>query len=688
MNDKNSEVLGHLDGIIDSELRGWLIVDKQAASDELTLIIENVSSESTQEKDDSDELVDFPGSIEIEENEDVLGLVPRVYDRPDVKLVHGCDLNTGFKYDLKSLDKNKTYRITVLHERTGFNFNDIILRYSPAVSGWVEHLGLTFFPEYYRYTYRLEYLTNKEAFQHYLSVGIYDELNPSPWFKSEYFIENYPESFEGSEPSIIAYLNSERSLDTKPCEQFDPKYYSETYQDLDVTKGLLCHYTKNGHREGRKPIRRVVPQRLVEEIDLVSDIDPSLVRAKSGLSEVIRYPTVTASTFFHELVHRKIVNKPEVVVAIPFLSIGGADLISTYVVKACIEHYGNENVLLIITDSHDISSEDWISNVENVIVMDQETQFCSFEEKVHSLHCLLGKLCPSKIVNVNSHVMWEIYKSYGKQLSEYTNLYSYLFCFDFNQDKKRVGHITDYLPHVIDCLSGVMFDNETIIGEVIDTYGFSEKNRRKLKRVYVPRPEKIPVYENSQATADEINILWCGRLSHQKRPDVLVQIASHLPEVNFKVYGPPGSSPLSQSIVNGTYSNIHYMGVYTDLGEIDFSEMRLFLNTSEWEGLPTVLIQMMSIGIPILTSDAGGIRELINDSNGWVVNNDDDVEEYVRILQCMILNDNLTQKATKGVEDITQKHSWPAFQLSLREVGILDGKNTSITSKPLKTITS
>jgi len=44
--------------------------------------------------------------------------------------------------------------------------------------------------------------------------------------------------------------------------------------------------------------------------------------------------------------------------------------------------------------------------------------------------------------------------------------------------------------------------------------------------------------------------------------------------------------------------------------------VNLFLNLSETEGLPFVLIEAISMGIPLMATDVGGCREIANQNTG------------------------------------------------------------------------
>ena len=87
------------------------------------------------------------------------------------------------------------------------------------------------------------------------------------------------------------------------------------------------------------------------------------------------------------------------------------------------------------------------------------------------------------------------------------------------------------------------------------------------------------------------------------------------------------------------------MGTYTHIEDIPLEGFDFFLYTSEWDGLPTVLIEVGARGIPVIASNVGGVSELIDESTGWLVDNFLDVQSYKQIVTSMYDSDEMQDRA-------------------------------------------
>ncbi|MBX2881884.1 MAG: glycosyltransferase family 4 protein [Granulosicoccus sp.] len=590
---------------------------------------------------------------------------PDVIDEPDS--ANQC----GFRVPLHGLEPNKVYRISVLHEKSGFDFHAEKLYYCPMVADQAPVLRKLFLPEYYRYSYRHEALSNGEAFEHYLRFGIYADLSPNPWIDCSFLRTQYADLLSQYEVAILGYLAAEAEHKVNPSRLFNTEFYAQCNPDLAGETCLLAHFVTYGHREGRQHRKLVLSDSVRREISYLGTVEPDLFKVGANVDRIERYPNLLAETYIPELIKRRFPNQPKVIVCVPFLSVGGADLISTFVLSALEERFGTENVLMLVTDRSEHSVSSWTNPSSNILFLDESQQVHGLSNRIDLLHSVIGSLSPDIVLNINSHAAWGVYVNYGKQLSRYMALNAMLFCFDYREDGLMGGYIREYLPRSIPYLNRVMCDNSTIIKDIKDMFGFADEKMQKFSTVYVPVPKSVKPLAATNFARIDAPILWIGRLARQKRPELLLEIAARMRGQKFVVYGPAGDSSVADRIMSNEIENIDYRGIYEQFDSLDLSKYSLLLNTSSWEGLPTLLIQVLATGLPVVTSSVGGISELIDDTTGWPVLNDYDPEAYLTQIRRVFLHRNeAVERSIRGLDRVGERHNWQAFTQQLDKAGI------------------
>lgn len=129
-------------------------------------------------------------------------------------------------------------------------------------------------------------------------------------------------------------------------------------------------------------------------------------------------------------------------------------------------------------------------------------------------------------------------------------------------------------------------------------------------------------------------VLCIARLAAPKRFDIFLEVANLLPEYAFFWIG-------NQQEVKEHPNNVFFLGNIPNAG-IYNSSADLFMLASDYEGLPMVILEAMSLGRPIVASNVGGIKEIVRDNqNGFVVNNV--AEEFKNKIKYILENEK-TQK--------------------------------------------
>lgn len=132
------------------------------------------------------------------------------------------------------------------------------------------------------------------------------------------------------------------------------------------------------------------------------------------------------------------------------------------------------------------------------------------------------------------------------------------------------------------------------------------------------------------------------RLSEEKRPHLWLEIAAAvreaIPQVQFLI---AGDGPLREALQRRAArpdlaGSVHFTGAVTDALHA-MADMDLLLLTSRAEGLPNVLIEAQFLGVPVVATPVGGVREIIDQgTSGWLLAGDGPsgcAEQIVRLLR-------------------------------------------------------
>lgn len=112
-------------------------------------------------------------------------------------------------------------------------------------------------------------------------------------------------------------------------------------------------------------------------------------------------------------------------------------------------------------------------------------------------------------------------------------------------------------------------------------------------------------------------VLSLSRLQEQKGIDIMIDVARRVmaarPDVRFAV---AGGGPLAD-VVPGWIRDAVLDGKFRLLGPIGTVPLHLaaadlFLLTSRWEALPISIVEAFRAGLPVVATDCGGVRELVD----------------------------------------------------------------------------
>ena len=195
------------------------------------------------------------------------------------------------------------------------------------------------------------------------------------------------------------------------------------------------------------------------------------------------------------------------------------------------------------------------------------------------------------------------------------------------------------------------------LANVKDKYDLS----KEIYQVTIPNP-CIPRLKNEfslQRNSEHV-IIGAGRLSEQKRFDVLINafglIHKQYPEYILRIYGGgPLYEDLQKLINDKHYGNIELIGDVSDVFDSE-KHAEMFVLSSDYEGIPNVLLESMGSGIPCISTDCspGGARFLLKNGEYGLIVPCGDVVALSEAIEMYILNPSIrTKYAEKALESLS-----------------------------------
>lgn len=195
------------------------------------------------------------------------------------------------------------------------------------------------------------------------------------------------------------------------------------------------------------------------------------------------------------------------------------------------------------------------------------------------------------------------------------------------------------------------------------------RSKERLQNVF---PLSIPFFQHNNlfdipgqdtartgAGSKDIDILTIADFSRVKRIDIFLNVISRLkkdfPGIRAVMLG--GKHRKSRYIKLrdqlGLTEQVSFEGVVSDVRPY-FDKSRIFVLTSEAEGLPMAMIEAMSAGLPCVVPDVGDITSIAHDGQNAFVVKPLDVEEFAEKIKHLLNNPKILNELSQNAKETIQ----------------------------------
>lgn len=176
-------------------------------------------------------------------------------------------------------------------------------------------------------------------------------------------------------------------------------------------------------------------------------------------------------------------------------------------------------------------------------------------------------------------------------------------------------------------------------------------------------PNAVVVPEENPYNRQATNIVSFGRIGKRKGTFDLLKVAQKMeqryPEIQFILYGDGDLKTVEQQIVQLGIKNVRLGGWVTDKDKEDvLRESAIHVLPSYQEGMPMAILETMAQGIPNISTNVGGIPQVINSGESGLIIEPGNLAQLEGALINLIENKNLANHISqKSYETIQNNFS-------------------------------
>lgn len=199
--------------------------------------------------------------------------------------------------------------------------------------------------------------------------------------------------------------------------------------------------------------------------------------------------------------------------------------------------------------------------------------------------------------------------------------------------------------------------------EVFSSYGIKSEvlwNLVDLKRFHFrERPQIKP------------NIAWIRHMSDMYDPltalKVFEKVKRDIPEATITFIGDGPLRPkLDAYVQDHNIKDVRFTGhLDNEHVPVEFDKADIFLNTSRNDGLPTALLEASASGLPIVTTNVGGIPDMMENGKQGIIVPLDDMDALCREIVGLIRDPNRACNIGASARKNAEKYSWERCAVDL-----------------------
>jgi glycosyltransferase involved in cell wall biosynthesis len=219
------------------------------------------------------------------------------------------------------------------------------------------------------------------------------------------------------------------------------------------------------------------------------------------------------------------------------------------------------------------------------------------------------------------------------------------------------------LSKMIFCNAYKLVSPSGFLKEVFENYGYS-------KIEHIPNTIELKNLNFFNRQIDTINLLWVRSFNKIYNPKQAVFVLKSLIEKGYSasltMVGPETDGSLSEA-KNLALSNDLDVVFTNKLPKKKWIELskksNVFINTTNFDNTPISVIEAMALGLPVVSTNVGGLPHLISDNEDGLLVSPNDIEAMVKAVIRLKSNINLKNSIVLNARKKAEHFDWKQVKL-------------------------
>jgi glycosyltransferase involved in cell wall biosynthesis len=213
--------------------------------------------------------------------------------------------------------------------------------------------------------------------------------------------------------------------------------------------------------------------------------------------------------------------------------------------------------------------------------------------------------------------------------------------------------------------SKMIFDNahRNVSPSIYIKENFEKKGYRNIE--FIPNTLEIDKYPYKRREKVDAKLLWVRSFKAIYNPLMAVRVAKRLLDskitTSLCMVGPFGDDTfaLAKDLAQNLNVEVNFTGKLSQEDWIELSRnYDVFINTSDYDNMPVSLIEAMALGLPVITTNVGGIPSLVKDGENAILINPNDHNAMAMAIGQLNQDPEKVQKLSRNGRINAENFDW------------------------------